>query len=223
MSEYRAVILDDAFDRKFDYGNSDYDTRHLFTTSVTYVVPQMAWADGWKGYIVNGWQLSSLLNFHSGQPYDETRSGLDLIGDPFKGLSHTFSAAQGGTVWLNPSSFAVPLPGDPGAARNTVRGPGFSDVDFSIFKNIPITERVHVQLRAEFYNLFNRVNLASGPGAVNLSCGAANPTSPLLADRTCTSANHFGLVSDTIGDFNGAPGIGPGEARNIQLVAKIIF
>jgi hypothetical protein len=96
-------------------------------------------------------------------------------------------------------------------------------VDFSIFKNIPITERVHVQLRAEFYNLFNRVNLASGPGAVNLSCGAAIPTSPLLADRTCTSANHFGLVSDTIGDFNGAPGIGPGEARNIQLVAKIIF
>jgi hypothetical protein len=31
------------------------------------------------------------------------------------------------------------------------------------------------------------------------------------------------LVSDTIGDFNGAPGIGPGEAFNLQLVAKIIF
>jgi hypothetical protein len=31
------------------------------------------------------------------------------------------------------------------------------------------------------------------------------------------------MVSDTIGDFNGAPGLGPGEAFNLQLVAKIIF
>ena len=43
----------------------------------------------------------------------------------------------------------------------------------------------------------------------------AAPSSPLYGG--------FGLVSDTIGDFNGAPAIGPGEARNIQLVAKIIF
>jgi hypothetical protein len=46
---------------------------------------------------------------------------------------------------------------------------------------------------------------------------------PTLVNRTCTNANGFGLVSDTIGDFNGAPGIGPGEAFNMQLVAKIIF
>jgi hypothetical protein len=39
----------------------------------------------------------------------------------------------------------------------------------------------------------------------------------------CTTASGFGQVTDTIGDFNGAPAIGPGEARNIQLVAKIIF
>jgi hypothetical protein len=45
----------------------------------------------------------------------------------------------------------------------------------------------------------------------------------LLSDRTCTSSSGFGKVSDTIGDFNGAPGIGPGEAFNMQLVAKIIF
>jgi hypothetical protein len=53
------------------------------------------------------------------------------------------------------------------------------------------------------FNLFNRVNLVSGPGAFTLSGG--------------------GIANDTIGDFNGAPGIGPGEAFNMQLVAKIIF
>jgi hypothetical protein len=82
---------------------------------------------------------------------------------------------------------------------------------------------VRIQLRAEIFNLLNRINLASGPGSVGSSCGALNPTSTLLSDRTCTSSAGFGKVSDTIGDFNGAPGIGPGEAFNMQLVAKIIF
>jgi hypothetical protein len=67
------------------------------------------------------------------------------------------------------------------------------------------------------FNLFNRVNLASGPGSVGSSCGTSVP------GATCNSSSSFGLVSDTIGDFNGAPGIGPGEAFNMQLVAKIIF
>jgi hypothetical protein len=60
---------------------------------------------------------------------------------------------------------------------------------------------VKVQLRAEMFNLFNRINFASGPGSVNGD----------------------GTITDTIGDFNGAPGIGPGEPFNMQLALKIIF
>jgi hypothetical protein len=227
ISEYRAAILDDAFNRKLDYGNSDYDTRHLFTTSLNYQVPKAGWANNWSKWIVNDWELSSLWNFHTGQPSDEVRSGLDLIGDPFKGVSHTFSATGGGEQWWNPAAFAVPLTGSGDLARNKFYGVGYADVDFSVIKNLPITERVKVQLRAEIFNLLNRVNLASGPGSVGSSCGAAiqanSALAPTLANRTCTNANGFGLVSDTIGDFNGAPGIGPGEAFNMQLVAKIIF
>ena len=74
-------------------------------------------------------------------------------------------------------------------------------MDLSVFKNIPIGERLKVQLRAEMFNLLNRINLASGGGSVGTN----------------------GFVSDTIGDFNGAPGIGPGEAFNLQLAGKIIF
>jgi hypothetical protein len=86
-------------------------------------------------------------------------------------------------------------------SRNKYYGPSFKDIDFSIIKNIPVTERVKIQLRGEIYNLFNRINLASGSGSVGGN----------------------GFVTDTIGDFNGAPGLGPGEPRNAQLVAKIIF
>jgi hypothetical protein len=217
ISEYRAAILDNAFNRKLDYGNSDYDTRHLFTASFSYAVPKASWATGWADRIVNYWELSSLWNFHTGQPSDEIRSGLDLIGDPYAGISHKFSAAGGGEQWWNPAAFAVPVSGSGNLARNKFHGPGYGAVDFSVIKNIPITERVKVQLRAEMFNLFNRVNLASGPGSVGSSCGTSVP------GATCNSSSSFGLVSDTIGDFNGAPGIGPGEAFNMQLVAKIIF
>jgi len=58
-----------------------------------------------------------------------------------------------------------------------------------------------MQLRAEMFNLLNHNNLASGGGSVGSD----------------------GRVTDTIGDFNGAPGLGPGEAFNMQLALKLIF
>jgi Carboxypeptidase regulatory-like domain/TonB dependent receptor-like, beta-barrel len=219
ISEYRAVIAD-SLNPKVDYGNSDYDTRRLFTANFAYDVPKAPWAHGWSSRVVNGWQVSSLWNFHTGQPSDEVLSGLYQIGNPFAGVTHTFSAADGGEQWWNPAAFATAGPASALIPRNKFRGPGYGDVDLSVIKNIPITERVKIQLRAEIYNLLNRINLASGPGSVGSSCApnpaAANP-------NQCTSNSGFGLVSDTIGDFNGAPGIGPGEAFNMQLVAKIVF
>jgi TonB dependent receptor len=156
-----------------------------------------------------------------------------VIGDPYKGVSHSFSAANGGTQWWNPAAFAVPNGGPlcPNTAtgfcgtltRNRFYGPGYADVDLSVFKNIPITERLKIQLRAEMYNLTNRINLSQGSTAVGSTCGAANPKSPIVAQRTCTASSGFGLVNDTAGDFFGAPGIGPGEAFGMQLVGKIIF
>ena len=210
VTEYRGVIPLDSYNLKAEYGNADFDTRHNFTAAWIYEIPGASWG---PKILTHGWQLTSLWSFHTGQPFNITggtqRPGLDLIANPFVGVSHNFSAAAGGEPWVNPAAFCVPGaagctgPTDPmgNLSRNKYYGPSFKDIDFSVFKNIPITERVRVQLRAEMYNLFNRINLASGAGSVTSS----------------------GLVSDTIGDFNGAPGLGPGEPFNMQLVAKIIF
>ncbi len=238
VSEYRAVILDDAFNRKRDYGNGDYDTRHSFAASLTYAVPKAQWATGWKAYIVNGWQASSIWKFNTGQPYDEVLSGLYLVGDPFKGVSQKFDLTIPGVQWINPAAFAAPCvlsatitscPAGVGTdslgnvARNKYYGPGYADVDFSVFKNIPITERLKLQLRAEMFNLFNRKNLANSVGAV-----ANGPCAPTLDPTAanpflCTTAKGFGQVTDTAGDFQGAPGIGPGEPFNLQLAIKVLF
>ena len=221
VSEYRGVVMDDAFNRLVDVGNSDYDTRHLFTVSLTYDVPKAKWAEsGWTKRIFNDWQVSSIMNFHSGQPYDEVLSGLNVIGDPFKGVSHSFNSAIPGVQWINPDAFCSPS--DPACggvpvSRNKYVGPNFKDVDLSVIKYVPITERFKLQLRADMFNLFNRINFASGVGSVNLSCAEVAGTGH------CSNASGFGTVTDTIGDWNGAPGLGPGEQFNMQLAIKLIF
>jgi hypothetical protein len=195
ISEYRGALPRDSTNLQAEYGNGDFDTRNNFSAFFTYDVPGSS--HGPK-ILTHGWQVTSLMTFHGGQPFDEIRTGQDLIGNPFAGVSHKFS--KSGVTWINPAAFAPGATFEGDVRRNQYYGPGFSDVDLSVLKNIPVTERLKIQLRAEMFNVFNRINLASGPGSVS-----------------------GGIVSDTIGDFNGAPGIGPGEAFNLQLAAKIIF
>jgi hypothetical protein len=221
ISEYRGAVLDDFTNKRADYGNSDFDTRQLFTLSLTYDVPKSKWAQSaWSKHIFNGWQVSSIMNFHSGQPYDEALSGLNVIGEPFSGVSHSFDASLPGVQWLNPTAFCDPSDtgcGGGPVSRNKFPGPNFRDVDLSVVKNIGITERFRIQLRADMFNLSNRINFASGVGSVGLTC-SENTTL-----HQCTTRAGFGQVSDTIGDFNGAPGLGPGEQFNMQLAVKLIF
>ena len=205
MTEYRGSIQFDATNPKLDYGSGDFDTRNNFTAFLTYDVPGSK--HGPK-LLTNGWQISTLMTFHNGQPFNfdagTQRPGLDLLFNPFQGVSHSFSKNLGGSPgeqWVNPAAFAVPVSGPGNLGRNAFYGPGFGDVDLSVIKNIPVTERMKVQLRAEMFNIFNRINLATGAGSVNGD----------------------GTVRDTIGDFNGAPGLGPGEPFNLQIAAKIIF
>jgi Carboxypeptidase regulatory-like domain len=210
-TEFRGVIPLDGINLNQEYGNSDFDTRNNFTAYWTYEIPGSS--HGPK-ILTHGWQLSGLLSLHSGQPFNfpgtgasgSQRPGLNLVGDPFAGVSHAFNPATG-ERWVNPAAFCVPsptcLPNDPNGdlSRNRFYGPGFADVDLSVIKNIPITERFKLQLRAEMFNVFNRINLATGGGSVGSS----------------------GFVTDTIGDFFGGPGIGPGEPFNMQLAGKVIF
>jgi hypothetical protein len=157
--------------------------------------------------------MTSKMQFHTGEPftvfasYDTSGTGEnttrgDQVGNPYAGVNH--NQVQGQPVqWINPAAFVDPPQGSFGTVgRNTLRGPGYGDVDLAFLKNIPIKERLHAQLRIELFNIFNRVNLAPPSGTIG---------------------GGFGQSSDTIGDYNGSPGIGPGEPFNTQIALKIIF
>jgi hypothetical protein len=208
VTEYRGTIPFDSFNLKADYGSSDFDTRQNFTAFFSYEIPGSSRAR----LLTHGWTVGGLFSFHTGQPFNfdagTQRPGLNVIGDPFSGVSHNFIAGVG-EQWVNPNAFCVPgAAGCPGTTnpygdvgRNEFYGPGFADVDLSVFRMFTIREWLKLQLRAEMFNTFNRINLATGAGSVGSN----------------------GVVGDTIGDFNGAPGLGPGEPFNLQIAGKIIF
>lgn len=209
VTAYRGALPQNNLNFKGDYSNSDFDTRNTFTSFVSYAVPGMQ--GHYKGF-TNGWVVNSLLSFHGGQPFTVHASGdvsgtgegndrAVQIGNPRAG----YLGQHPNGNWLDPAAFADPAAGTFGTTRrNAYYGPGYSDVDLSVFKDNHIGEKLTIQLRAEMFNVFNRVNYAP-PGGNSVSVGG-----------------NFTL-NDTIGDYNGSPGIGAGEAFNTQFGAKVIF
>jgi hypothetical protein len=219
LTEYRRALPQNSFDFKADYGNTLHDTRHNFTALLAYELPNSS--SGPK-LLLHGWQVSGLFSFHTGQPFsvltaadttgtNENVQRVDLVGDPFAGVSHRVVQANGFPYvqWINPAAFALPAAGAFGTMRrNQIYAPGYGDVDLAVFKNFKVNERFTVQFRSEIFNLFNRVNLAPP-----FPTGFAGPN----------AQNGFGVSADTIGDYNGAPGIGPGEPFNVQFALKLDF
>ena len=66
MSYWRGALPQNSFDLKADYGNSDLDTRHNFSALISYTLPDCSKSPRW---LLEGWQVSSLLSLHSGQPF----------------------------------------------------------------------------------------------------------------------------------------------------------
>ncbi len=216
VSQYRGTLPQDSTNFKGDYGNSDYDTRNNFTTYLSYEVP----GSQHLPLLTRGWQANGLLNFHGGQPFQifantdnsGTNEGLDRVSQ-ISAARTGIAGQKPNATWIDLSNFVLPAAGSFGTLRrNQFYGPGFSDVDFSVFKNTRVTERFTVQFRAELFNLFNRINYA--PPSVNFSALPNGKFDPSSGSAT---------LNDTIGDYNGAPGIGAGEPFNAQFGAKIIF
>jgi outer membrane receptor protein involved in Fe transport len=214
VTAYRGALPQDSTNFKGDYGNSDFDTHNIAVGLISYDVPS---GNKWKG-LTGGWQLNSLMTFHGGLPFSvyssNDTSGTDdenQRADVVAGVSPYAGAHQSkvGGQWLNQNAFVDAAPGTWGdSRRNAYYGPGYGDVDFSVFKNNHIGERITTQFRAEMFNLFNRTNYAAP------LTGNFNPS--------YTYDNTLSLFT-TIGSFNGAPGIGAGEPFNTQLALKIIF
>src|SRR5262249_19475417 len=120
-----------------------------------------------------------------GTPFSITASGnpntarADLIG---KIQIHPGNVQN----YVDPGAFAVPAKNAAGvfiapgtAGRDIVRGPGFSNMDFALFKNFPVTKRVKGQFRFQVYNLTNTPHF-SNPADTNLNDGKIGQINSVL-------------------------------------------
>jgi hypothetical protein len=208
-STVRNTVPTDSYDLAFQRGSSTFDVRQVFTSFISYDVPQLGTR---FPRLTRGWQLNSLFTFSTGQPLNilagtnvsgtgENQDRVNVVGDPFANVPVLTGTTA--VQYFNPAAFAKPATGSFGnIGRDALYGPGFGSVDFSVFKKTPITERISAELRVEIFNLFNRTNWA-------------NPNVSL-------SSSSFGQLTSTFSNGS-APGLGVGEPRNTQVALKILW
>ncbi len=153
------------------------DVRHRLAMSAVYDVRAFGkWR--WARVATANWRLSSIYQLQSGFPFtvsvfgDTANTGTVLgenpdranyTGQPVFGPG-THTAAR----WFNPAAFATPPAFTFGnLGRNTVYGPGMQTLDFAVVREFSVTERMKFQIRGEFFNALNQVNLGTPNRFVN--------------------------------------------------------
>ena len=144
---------------------SSFDRTHVFVLSYVYNLPFARHAQGWRHAIAGGSQGSGITSFESGVPSSVTissdRAGTGMSSE-FANVVGTVAGPRTLGEWFNTSAFALPTLGTYGhAARDLIRGPGINNWDFSLSKQSRLNERLGLELRAEFFNIFNHAQFSS--------------------------------------------------------------
>ena len=216
----------------YDYGLAPFDIRNVFHLSGGYELPfgkgKRYLADsGAASKVFGGWSVNTSLVLQGGQPITLTcpsntvstsasSNCYDLIV-PGQSLGRGFHIDSNGKLsfFNNPKAFSQPAPCTAlpcpvsalGGPPDQIAGPPFKRMDFSIFKNMQLSERFRLEFRTEIFNIFNHPNFNApnfgGNGVVAVS-GSGNYTS--------SSFGEIGSTRDA-----------PYDPRQIQFALKLYF
>ena len=167
--------------RANNYGNSDYDVRHSLSANFV-VTPKPKFDNKFLAHVASDWTWSGKMFYHTGLPFTVFDGNwalgnggpagipaLPLIGGATPGQSSCGGANAGvsGTQpgCLNPDAFLnsasdtfTGYPSWSTQRRNQYRGPGYFDMDMSLFKNVKLTEMFTFSIGAQAFNVFNHPN-----------------------------------------------------------------
>jgi len=145
--------------------------------------------------LLGGWQINGIAVLLSGFPFTplagSNRSGDGDTRNPDRpSVNPDFSGPvllRSPNQWFNPNAFTLPAPGSYGnLGRGTLTGPGLAELDFSMLKNVPLSERAKLQLRAEFFNILNHPNFGP-PNSTVFANGAISASAGLITTTATTS------------------------------------
>ncbi|HWW18452.1 MAG TPA: TonB-dependent receptor [Candidatus Saccharimonadales bacterium] len=242
--EPNAAQPNDSTRPNLEYGPSNFNLPHRFTWIFGYDLPHMS---GALQKLKNGWGMNSSTTLQSGQPFqfnynfedDYSGSGNafdrpDLVG-PI--VYHPHDPSN----YVDLSAFAIPCTITLGAqaaptgtafdcvpgsrhfgnlGRNALHGPTFKQWDLAIYKNTAITERLKMQVRAEFFNVLNHPNFAN-PFLPAFIADPGFNGFKVSGNREVGQSGYPILATGDVGIGN--PFLGGGGPRGIQLAAKFTF
>ncbi len=186
-----------------DLGPATYDVRNMGVITASYELPighgrrygnQFG---GLRGALAGGWMVNSILTMQSGFPFTpELSYNPSNNGDtrnpvrPFVNPAFTGPVILGSPKqWFNPAAFLAPPPGSGfygDLRRDTLNGPGLATWDLSVLKDLPLRERLTLQLRTDVFNALNRANFNT-PNPIVFTPSGASPTAGMITSTSTTS------------------------------------
>ena len=203
-----------------DYASSSFDVRHSFSGALSYSVPSVV-KTGPLSILVRDWSVDAVVVARAGFPFN----AISVLTSPALGnaaLSRP-DRVPGQPLWigdpsapggksLNPAAFVVPSTVRQGTeGRNDIPGFGLTQVDLSVARKFPITERFNLQFRTDAFNLLNHPNFANPVGLLPVTIFG---TTSLKSDR---------MLNQRLGLGGLNPLFGQGGPRSLQLSLKLTF
>jgi len=142
-----------------DYGNTTINRPHVLTSSFIYTLPWYKTGSYWQRFLLGGWKFADMTTLESGPSLSPglsvSRQGLATRPNEIGATNYPKTIQQ----WFTASAYAQPAAGFFGnATRGSITGPGLELFDMAVYKDIPVSERVHMEWRTEFFNVFNHTN-----------------------------------------------------------------
>jgi outer membrane receptor protein involved in Fe transport len=234
-------IYQDAYRPAANYGLSDFNSANTLVGQIVYELPfgrgRRFALPAAAEQVAGGWRVSTLFQWHGGVPFTPVIQGSTIASALDPGLSSSLSngstlypdlvgnprlSKPTNAMWFNPAAFANPAPGTFGdAGRNTLIGPGFANVNFSLAKEFTLRESLKLEVRADMFNVFNHISWAN-PDA-NVGIGCSNNLSAPPVNGVCPLVNTTPGVPQIADGTAGSITKTVGGTRMIQLGAHIRF
>ncbi|MEG9430996.1 carboxypeptidase regulatory-like domain-containing protein [Terriglobus sp. ADX1] len=212
----------DKFNPKlYSYGPAGFDRRNIGAINYVYDLPKFTQHFGgprWLEYVTDGYQISGLANFQSGNP---VRNALWSPANVITG-GRQWSKTPPAYVGVDArGNLVLPTIGQPSqGAPGSIRNDALVTWDNSIFKNFPLgkgDKGRYIQLRGEFFNILNHTNISSRDYSANLTLPSYNSSTNTYTPLSITKSNSWGTPTAVRSPS------GPGGPRVIQLAAKVYF
>lgn len=161
-------IPQNSYDWYAEKGLSDYNQKDRTVLSIIGQSPfgkNQHWITSGPGsFLLGGWQLSSIFTFSTGRPWTPRYAGNisnTTQGDDRPNVvagCNPYAGFQTVKAWVNPACFSEPVDAFGDLGRNSLIGPNLIDLDFALDRDFTLTERIHLQFRAESFNMLNHPN-----------------------------------------------------------------